>query len=232
MQTKQPRYFSDGRPMLTMTIPLLVQQQPDFPDGRAAWIIGSSDREDLDMAMQQAGCKPRTVPEAGAVVTITFTGLKQIPGFGAPKKVKRITYQRPPNANGNGNGQATTQAINTALQNAQPQQPYVPAPSPAPAPAHQESFGAPEGLGYNPGSGYTQYAPPQAPPPGYQQPPPVPQPAYQQDPYATATGQPQQPPPPPQAPPQGPPPQQPQFATPAELTPEQAERLRQLTGGQ
>jgi hypothetical protein len=98
MQTKQPKHFSDGRPMITMTIPLLVQPQRDFPDGRAAWIISSSDREDLDFAMQAAGCAPRTVPEAGATISITFVGFKQIPGFGAPKKVKQITYTRPAGA--------------------------------------------------------------------------------------------------------------------------------------
>jgi hypothetical protein len=98
MQSKQPKYFSDGRPMLTMTIPLLVAPSRDFADGRAAWIINAADREDLDFAMQAAGCPPRSVPEAGAGITITFVGFKQIPGFGAPKKVKQIQYTRPAGA--------------------------------------------------------------------------------------------------------------------------------------
>jgi hypothetical protein len=98
MQSKQAKYYSDGRPMLTMTVPLIVAPSPDFPDGRAAWIISSSDKEDLDIAMQAAGCPPRTVPEAGAVITITFTGFRQIPGFGSPKKVKQIQYRRPEGA--------------------------------------------------------------------------------------------------------------------------------------
>jgi hypothetical protein len=196
MQTKQPKYYADRRPMLTMTIPLLVQPTPDFPDGRAAWIISSSDREDLDAAMQAAGCKPRTVPEAGAVLTITFTGYKQIPGFGAPKKVKSVTYQRPANVAGNGNGQAPQ----ASTPEQPPVQPVLPMPQPEPPP-----FQPP----YQP----------QQPPPGYQGIP-------YENPAPGVVQQPQQ------APPSPPPPAQQQYAAPDNLTPEQIERLRQLTGGQ
>ena len=219
MQTKQPRYYSDRTPMTTMTIPLLVQPSPDFPDGRAAWIINASDREDLDAAMQAVGCPPKTVPEAGAMVTITFTGLKQIPGFGVPKKIKRITYQRPPGA-ANGNGQTAPQAEQFVQQ---PAAYAVETPLPQAQPAYQP-----------------QYAQ-QPPPPQYQQAPPG------QDPYAMATGQPPQqqyaqPDPTQQyatAPAPGPaqatvaPPATAangQFAAPEGLSPEQEARLRALTG--
>lgn len=209
MQTKQPKYYSDRRPMLTMTIPLLVQPSPDFPDGRAAWIINSSDREDLDAAMQAAGCKPRTVPEAGAVITVTFTGYKQIPGFGAPKKVKSVTYQRPAGANGNGNGQAPQATAGPPLQ-----QPVLPMPQPEQPP----------------------FQPPYQQPQAQQPPQPQPEPQYQVPNGGFAQGSmggqaPQQPPPQ-QA--QQPPPQQApqQYAVPDNLSPEQVERLRQLTGGQ
>jgi len=206
MATKQPKRYSDGRLMYTLTIPLTVQPSADFPDGRAAWIISSGDREDLDVAMQAAGCPPRTVPEAGALITITFMGLKQIPGFGAPKKVKRITYQRPPGA--------------------------APAPPPAPAavaPPPPAPPGPQQYQGYNGNPAVPQYADPAGQAAqdmvngnGAALPPPWdPAAAYQQ-----ATGQPPPPPQPPQ------PPAQQQFAAPDGLTPEQAERLRQLTGGQ
>jgi hypothetical protein len=248
MQTKQPRYFADGRPMVTMTIPLLVAPSPDFPDGRAAWIISASDREDLDIAMQAAGCKPRTVPEKGALITITFTGLKQIPGFGAPKKVKQISYQRPAEVNGgHGNGQGAA-----APSQAQPVPPQQQQQAPPPQPTYgngqytQQAAMYPTPTGaqgpippqqyqqapqYPPsydvsGQPQPQYAPPAQQPPFQQAPPP---PA--QDPYTAATGQPppmqQQAPPPAQ--PQGPPQQE--FAAPPELNAEQAERLRALTGG-
>ncbi len=142
MMTKQPSYFSDRRPKVTMTIPLLVQPSPDFPDGRAAWIIGASDREDLDNAMQAAGCKPRSVPEKGAVITVTFTGFKQIPGFGAPKKVKKVTYRRPEGANDQAPAapQPAVQEQAPPFQAAPaPQyQPQPPASAPQPAPAPQQ----------------------------------------------------------------------------------------------
>lgn len=219
MQTKQPLPpRADGSVRSTMSIPLLVQPSPDFPDGRASWIVGPSDREDLDFAMQAAGCKPKTVPEAGAVITVTFTGLKQIPGFGAPKKVKTVTYQRPANANGHAS----------------------PAPQPEPAPVPQYDSQQPYA---NQAPGY-QYAPPQpssVPAPQYA--PPAPQPQYQapqyapqqppfQAPYADPNAQAAQPNGGPVPPPQQPAAPAPQYAAPDNLTPEQAERLRQLTGGQ
>jgi hypothetical protein len=244
MQTKRPRYYSDNRPMVTMTIPLLVQPTADFPDGRAAWVINASDRDDLSVAMRAAGVPENAKgnmppPEAGALITVTFVGYKQIPGFGAPKKVKKVTYQRPGNVtNGNGNGQAAT--VQPPPPQEQPpwqappqQQPTYP-PPPQEQPQYQGSYAAPQ---YQ----QPQYTQPPLPP---QQPP---SPPYQQDPYATATGQPQDPTtqalyatgpapgtapgtlaPPATAP--NPPP--PQLAAPADLSPEQAERLRQITGQQ
>jgi hypothetical protein len=212
MQTKQPRYYSDHTPMVTMTIPLLVQPSADFPDGRAAWIVSASDRPDLEMAMQQAGVPANAKgnmppPEAGAVITITFIGLKQIPGFGVPKKVKRVTYQRPATVtNGNGSGQAQQALPPSATAPAPSTAPGMPAaPATAASPPPQPPWEQPQ-----------QYAP--APPPPQYQPAP-PQAPYAQDPYQQ------------QPPPQQPPPVPPaQFAAPDSLTPEQAERLRQLTG--
>lgn len=249
MQTKQPRYFNDGRPMTTMTIPLLVQPSPDFPDGRAAFIVSASDRPDLESAMEAAGCKPRTVPEAGAVITITFTGLKQIPGFGVPKKVKTITYQRPAGVTvtGNGNGQApafpTGAPAPTTAPPAPPvtaqyatQPPYQAPPVPQPDP-YQMATGYPTAAGAPiPG------APAPVPNGPYGQPNADWNPAAQQPPF-----QPQFIPPTPAptaapagipsaaAPPAGAPfPSDPaqSYAVPGTLTPEQEARLRQLTGGQ
>jgi hypothetical protein len=258
MQTKQAKYFSDGRPMLVMTIPLLVQPNRDFPDGRAAWIISAADREDLDFAMQAAGCAPRSVPEAGATITITFTGFKQVPGFGSPKKVKQIQYRRP--AGADDGRQQVAQAASG-----------LPAPQAAPFNGGQQAgfapgiFAEPNGqaaqdmTGGNGNVPNGQYAPPaqnfqpQQPYSGsmggqpqdpYQQWAPAPydpvgQPQQQMAPQEHAHYQPQagQPYAAPQqaAPAVAPQPAQPapaqQWAPPSDLTPEQAERLRQLTGG-
>lgn len=248
MQTKQPRYYSDGTPMTTMTVPLLVTPSPDFPDGRAAWIVGPGDRPDLEAAMEAAGCKPRTVPEPGAVVTITFTGLKQIPGFGAPKKMKTVTYQRPAGAGGNGQAPAgqpqpvqqvapqtqyapapqyAAQSYPPPVQYAQQppnpttQTPYVTAPAPSTAPV---TSAPPATAGYPPGAPQ----PPFSPPPGYDytpvQPPQYQQPAPPTNGAASA---------PPGSTPGAPPTaaaSPSEYAVPGTLSPEQEARLRQLTG--
>lgn len=266
MQTKQPLPpRADGSIRSTMSIPLLVQPSPDFPDGRAAWIVGPSDRPDLEMAMEAAGCKPKTVPEAGATITVTFVGFKQIPGFGVPKKLKSITYQRPAGSAPNPTGQ--TQSAT--------------APAPGPAPATQVPPATAGYQGYTPQPQYAgtyaqpqQQAPAQYPPAVYPAgqaaqdmvtgngayaPQPLPQyapPAQQvapqaqyapgQDPYAPPQQYQQQAPPTPgaasapAASTPGAPPTAPaspsnggqQYAVPSALTPEQEERLRQLTGQQ
>jgi hypothetical protein len=255
MQTKQPRYFSDGRQMTTMTVPLLVAPSADFPDGRAAWIVSSGDRPDLEAAMEAAGCPPRTVPEAGARITITFTGLKQIPGFGVPKKVKQVTYQRPAGAGaGNGPGAPLRQ------EQAAP---------PVPGPSGQAAQDMVNGNGSYYQNNQPAMAQAAAPQPQFQQPyqqqpdpnlayqqatgqPPFQQPAFGQpqadwNPYAQ---QPQVPPTPAPAavppasvsaaappaaapsPSNGQPAAAQQYAVPGNLTPEQEARLRLLTGEQ
>lgn len=243
MQTKQPKHFSDGRPMLTMTIPLQVQPSNDFPDGRAAWIISSSDREDLDVAMQAAGCAARTVPEAGALITITFMGFKQIPGFGAPKKVKQISYQRPAGSPpapaapapsvpqtqfAEPSGQAAADMVNGNgnVPNGQ----YAPqSQQPWPGAAAQQA--AMQGIqNYQPQPPVQQYQGANGNPPVPQGPPFAP-PVQQLPPGQYVQASPEQqtynPPPPQQGPPQGAPEQ---WAAPSDLTPEQANRLRELTG--
>jgi hypothetical protein len=238
MQTKQPRYFNDGRPMTTMTIPLLVQPWPAIPARRAAVKGTPPDRPDLEAAMEAAGCKPRTVPEAGAVITITFTGLKQIPGFGVPKKVKAITYQRPPGANGQPANPTTQTPSATA-----PAPGTAPATSANPATAASQYQQQPYNGTYaqQPDPAYGTYAPQGTVPNGpYGQPnadwnPAAQQPPFQ-PPFIPPTPAPTAAPPATPsaaAPPAGAPsvsdPAQ-QYAVPGSLTPEQEARLRQLTG--
>lgn len=260
MQTKQPLPpRPDGSYRTTMSIPLLVQPSPDFPDGRASWIVSPSDRPDLEMAMEAAGCPPKTVPEVGAVITITYLGPKQIPGFGAPKKVKQVTYQRPNGAVPNPTGQ--TPSATAAAPGPAPATSAAPAtasyPQPGqPAPQYQQPPAYPQTM---PGAFGQQVPAGAVPAPQYAPPPAAP--AYGQDPYAPPA-QPQypvapaqgmapngpggayvpQPVPPtpgaaaaapgsmPGAPPTAPASPSNGYAVPGNLSPEQEARLRELTG--
>jgi hypothetical protein len=238
MRTKQvtaDSYYKDGRAKKTLTIPLELHNPPaEFPDGRASWIVSITDyRNEILPAMEAAGV-PRNpdgtmpFPEMGAWLTITYEGPKQIQGFGAPKKVKHCTYQRP---EGYAPGQPT--ATQAAAQSAPAQAPQAPSTPPAPPQAPP----APE----------QQYAPP-APPqaPSAPQAPPAPQYAPPAPPaLATTPGAPPYPgaPPAPMAAPQyqapmGPADYQPPAATPAPqagpapLPPGKNELFGQLQAGQ
>lgn len=90
----------DGRVKYVMIVPLQMQPSQEFPDGRAAWYVKGADRTELEAAMERAGCKPGTPPEMGAVITITYTGERPIPGLN-PQKMKQVTYQRPNGAQAN-----------------------------------------------------------------------------------------------------------------------------------
>lgn len=102
-QTKQPKYYRDGRPMYSMKIPLSRVQSPEFPEGEAnLWIRGSL-REELTRAMSEAGLTGS--PVAGDVIQVTLVGRK--PGQGAiPKNIFSIVYQRPGGAGAPVQGQA------------------------------------------------------------------------------------------------------------------------------
>lgn len=247
MNTRLPLTHPDGSPKFVMIVPLSVAPGPEFPDGRASWYVKGTERAELERAMEAAGV-PQTPeghmppPEAGALVTITYTGDRPVPNMSA-QKMKAVTYQRPVSANGNGQAPA----------------PPAQAPAPSPAPA---AWAPPATAG---SQGQVQFAPPQYAPPfggpgpgamvqgpdgglvptgpgGFpQQPQYVPQqpaqgqPPFQQpyvpDPaaaYQQAAGQ---APPQAQFQPAAPPPQgQPPLAMPSELTEEQQARLRALTG--
>ncbi len=241
----------DGRLKYTMIVPLLVQPSAEFPDGRAAWYCKHNEKPELERAMETAGCAPGTPPEAGATITIRYVGDRPVPGM-SPQKVKEITYLRPGGAGGNGH------SATTAPNEAQPvpAQQYAPSQPPEPSyvPPRAPQYGAPSQQPYK-GSysnTYPQQQPPQDPyaiatgqqsaqaqfpPPGYQgvpqenpapgvvqQPPagPYGQPNADWNPTAEGAPTPGAPVPAPQ--------QQQQFTTPEGLSPEQAERLRLLTG--
>lgn len=193
----------DGRIKYVMIVPLQMQPSAEFPDGRAAWYVKGNDRTELEAAMERAGCKPGTPPEMGALITITYTGERPIPGLN-PQKMKQVTYQRPA-----GNGQeraalAQEAAAEAAYQAAPPQ----PGNGADPYAARQLPLQQPQQYAAQAQQAPPQYAPapqqfqppqymaqPQFQAPQYAPPAPAPEPAapYQPAPQQAAPAQPAQP---------------------------------------
>jgi hypothetical protein len=233
MVTKQPAKHPDGRLKYTMVIPLLLAPSAEFPDGRAAWYVKHNEKPELNRAMEAAGCKPGTPPEQGALITITYTGDRPVPGMNA-QKMKTVTYQRPQNAAGNGNGNGHAQQQQPAPV-AQQYPEYAPQPAPAqaqyePQQAPQQPYPPQPAPQYQQDPGY--YSPPAQPPPvpqAFAQPPQGPPPAAPVQPQFEPPA-PQQPAQPPMQPPAPQQPAQPPMQPPAGLTPEQQQLLATLTG--
>lgn len=95
-QGSVPQWYKDGRPKLTMRIPLQMQPLPEFPDGRATWFVKGADRDELARAMAEAGA-PEGPPEHGAIIDITYTNDVASGAGMNPRKAKRIAYIRPNN---------------------------------------------------------------------------------------------------------------------------------------
>lgn len=98
MQTGQIQTFRDGSVKWHMIVPLLVQQSQLFPEGKAAWYVKGQAKDELARAMAEAQVPPdeegNLVPEAGAWISIRFTGYRQVPGMNAAKQYA-IAYRRP-----------------------------------------------------------------------------------------------------------------------------------------
>jgi hypothetical protein len=221
MITKQPKFFNDNRPQLTLTVPLLVDPNVyrEFPDGRAAWIVGSGERAEMDRAMREAGVSEDQIqrgPEAGAHFAITFVGLQQVANFPQPKKAKQAKYFPP--------GQPVVLDPAPAQQGYAPQPANGQTPQPQYAPqqfAPQPAAPAPQQAYQNPGYAPQPLPAPQPVPQTYQQ--PVPQ--QQAAPPAPSA----QPP----APQPYPPAQQAQTAPgPQPITPDNAALVASLNGNQ
>jgi hypothetical protein len=234
-----PLHFKDGRPKFVMIVPLTIAQSPEYPEGSASWWVKGQSRDELSRAMTAAGA-PEGPPEAGAILTITFTGERQIPGRNA-QKIYHVSYQRP-----QGNGAAmpappaqVVQPAPAAQQPTAPNSPAVPGLYAPPAgvrwPAQPEPV-VPQG----------QTSPNPYPQPGQAQPGYAPAPMLTPDQHAAqmaqngqAPAQPQYPaqvqqlPPGQYAPPAGPaqvPQQNAATPVPPGLTPEQQELLARLSG--
>jgi hypothetical protein len=96
-QGSVPQFFRDGRPKLTMRIPLQMQPSAAYPDGRATWFVKGADREELARAMAEAGA-PEGAPEASAVIQIAYVAEQQSGAGMNPRKVKQVLYRRPDGA--------------------------------------------------------------------------------------------------------------------------------------
>lgn len=110
--TNQIATFRDNSPKTVMIVPVLLQPNSTFTDGRAGWYVQGQSRDELSRAMLAAGCTQDMLPagpEAGAVITITLAAKRPIPGF-SDQNIWQITYRRPDGANGQApNGQAQPQ---------------------------------------------------------------------------------------------------------------------------
>ena len=145
--------YADGRPKQVMKVPMLVQPDMRFTEGRAVFFVQGTTRDELARAMSAAGA-PEGPPEAGATIQVTKAS-EYRNSYGTMSARLAITYTRP-------NGAAPVQPpAAPAPQQQAPVQQYAPqAQAPQQAPVQQ----------YAP----PQQAPQQAAPPAQ---PPAPGPA-------------------------------------------------------
>ena len=181
MNTGAIRKFQDGRPMVRMVVPVLVQPDAAHPDGHATLSVQGQMAEALKQAMAAVGAGHlKGIPEDHSVISVAWTAERPAKRAGFNnQKIYEVVYQRPPGA-----AQAEAQN-NTNFTQPDPLAQQAP-------PAVQPQWPAP---------GAPLSAPPQPAPPGenpYNNPalaqqPPFQQP-YQQIPQpAPPVGQPPQP---------------------------------------
>ena len=91
--TKQPRFFRDGRPKLSMQVPLkLLVPIPGYTDGEARLFLRGQLRDETTRAMQEAGAQEGP-PEAGAFMAVTLTHRK--PGNNIAQNIFAVIYRSP-----------------------------------------------------------------------------------------------------------------------------------------
>ena len=124
-KTQAPKFFRDGRPMLQLVVPVILEQpDADHPDGRASLYVKSGLRDALAQAMTEAGLE--VAPKGGDQMQVTLVERRNT-GQGNPKNIFRVQYHRPGSAQ-----QAPALAPEIETPRATPEQ--APAPEPqAPA---------------------------------------------------------------------------------------------------
>jgi len=100
MDNITPKRFSDGRVMVRMSVPVLVQPDAAQPDGHATLSVQGQLAEALKQAMSAVGAGEfKGVPEAGAVITVAWTSERPAKRAGYNnQKIYEVIYQRPPGA--------------------------------------------------------------------------------------------------------------------------------------
>ena len=135
--TRQPKFYRDGRPMFAMKVPLVMQPSEEFPDGEAAWYVKGQARDELTRAMAEAGAQG--APQAGATITVQLVQRKPNRNGMNPSNIVRVTYTP---AGGQGTGAPSPAPVQQPhpqqeVYNGPPQQPvqqYAPQAQQAPAP--------------------------------------------------------------------------------------------------
>lgn len=152
--------YNDRRPKLVMKVPLLLHTpHPAYPEGIGVWYVKGSDRAELARAMEAAGAEPGA-PQAGDVITITYT--HDQPGRRGmnPTKIKRVDYLKgngvPPQLPQQSQAYGQAPAPQAQLQGVYTNQQY---PAPVQGPASLPAYG---GVPNTP-QGYGQPQPPQFP---------------------------------------------------------------------
>lgn len=166
-QTKQLKFYNDGRPQFVLKLPLSQVQTnlqtpvPEFPDGEASLYVRGQMRDELTRALAEVGLDPQYGPKAGDRVEVTLVERKQ--GKGAiPKNVFRIRYT-PANA---------PQAQQQAQQQAPAPQPVAQQPQ-VQVQQQQQTWGNPQGQFQPAQQPQAQPAAPQGPPQQWAQPQPI-----------------------------------------------------------
>ncbi len=150
--TGQIQTYRDGRPKFAMKVPVFVQPDQTYPEGKATWYVQGAVRDELARAMSEAGA-PQGPPEVGAALTVKLVGRRPIPGMN-PANVVEIRYQRPAGAAPVEAKPAQEAPVATAMvENHAPQQPQAapqapvgPPAQPAPQAPAQPVMAAPEGM--------------------------------------------------------------------------------------
>lgn len=189
--SKQLEFYPDGRRKIQLKVPLIVDQTPEHPEGRATLYAKTGIREALDAGMLAAGLPPKQFPKEGDRGSIVWVGTQPIQGQ-SDKKLFEVQYTPGPkwaNAPAGSNGQAQQVASNGRAQapaNAIPPEALV-QPNQAPPPSQPAGQATPPPPPPQ-SAAMPQQTPP--PPPQVSWPPPNP-------PQPTAQGNPPPPPPPP-----------------------------------
>ena len=126
--TKQPKFYSDGRPVFVMKVPLRNAPTQEFPDGEFGFYVRGQAREELARAMSEAGVQG--APKAGDVIQVTLVQRKPSRRGGNPANIVQIAYTP-------AGGQAPAQQQAPAVQPAAQPVPQVPAAQPVAQPAPQ-----------------------------------------------------------------------------------------------